>query len=282
MYYKEDQHVVEAIAASLKKEMLGEMRKGGLIELVDEPRIIANLLAVSDVSIDITAQFLQWMVDEYVALLVMRALPQYQSLFDAMVQRGAVSPESRIEHGNGQYFYAFERREDKENGAISRVIVLQTQNENFLFVMCGRRPLGHLHIRQFWPDIRDVLNEASGNFEGSLSEIANRNDLSLKDLAKLGATLNRVSDDFDGNEYGCVRPSLRFFTSGSLIPRKDSAGDGLHYGDFRDRGYVLSALGTSKGETLNVQRMLDKGYGPLRRAMTAMSYAVAALTPREG
>jgi hypothetical protein len=277
MYLEENQPAVQAIATSLKKQLEAAYGSTDLDDL-DTPRVLANVLAGYKArAIEPTCKDLEWTVDEFVALTVRRALSYYQKLFDVLVNAGAVSPETRVEAGADVYVHAFERREDRDNGAISRIIVVNTQQENFLFVMSGRRTLRDLHIRQFWPDIQTVI-DGTGDFDDDLAGATGRNDLSLIDLAKLGASLMRFSDDVDGN-YWPARPSLRYFTSGSLIPRLESAGEGLRFGDFRDRGYVLSAKGIgSSQDCLNVEGVLAHGYGSLCRAMSAMSFAVRMFT----
>jgi hypothetical protein len=212
MYLEENQPTVQAIATSLKKQLEAAYGSTDLDDL-DTPRVLANVLAGYKArAIEPTCKDLEWTVDEFVALTVRRALPYYQKLFDVLVNAGAVSPETRVEAGADVYVHAFERREDRDNGTTSRIIVVNTQQDDFLFVMCGHRSMRDLHIRQFWPDIQTVI-AGTGNLDKALAGAAGRNDLSLSDLAKLGGSLMRFSDDVEGN-YWPARPWLAYSTPG--------------------------------------------------------------------
>ena len=274
MYIEENQQKVAEIATSLKNELVSAY-KGTDLDYLDTPRVLANMLAGSSQdAIEPRCNYLEWTVDEFVTLSIKRALSHYQRLFEALVQKGAVSQETSFDVGGDVHVYVLSER--KENGTISRPLVLETQNESFLVILSGPDTMRHLHIRQFWPDIQEVINGKTLLNAEALAEVAERNDLSLKDLAKLGAALLRVSDDVDGN-YRPARPSLRYFMSGSLVPGSKSAGNGLCHGDGRDRGYVLSAIGIGR-EGLKVESILVNGYGTLCRAMSAMAYAVEVVT----
>lgn len=121
----------------------------------------------------------------------------------------------------------------------AKAIVLKTQSRSFLVVINENEFGRHsLHMREFWPDIRETLaNDGYLGFE--LKSAKGRNDLTVLDIVKLSSVAGEYGDDLPDVSYP-RRPHLSTFLAGNLMGGDKEAGIGLRYGDSRDKGYLLS------------------------------------------
>ena len=284
----DEQKVLDTLADVVKTTIDRGLAKAAL-EWLGKPELFGTFFAKEEPhSMEPSSLTLEWTVDNYVAHLVRRALPHYVRLYDDLVKQGATCEEDRFDVGSDVYIYAHQHQGDtgasNSSKRTSKVMVLETQNRNYVIILVGwgTKAPRELHIREFWPDIQQVISGENAWLAEDLREAAARKDLTIQDLAKFGASLMRVSDDVEGN-YFPVRPSLRTYLEGSLMPGDEKAGLGLQYGDARDPGYVLSAraIGGEMG-FIKLEHLLAHGLGSLKYAMSTMAFAAEVVSRDEG
>lgn len=197
------------------------------------------------------------LADAYCGVVMANWVEQYVQLHAELTRRGHTSEDSMFEFANDAYLWACADREvvesDEEQKALRalmpllgkvepakfevKAFVLETQSRSFLVVLNKQYGTWRLHIRRFWQDIRQA-RQSPGCFP--LQDVAERKDLTLEDVIKLAHhAAEAYGDALPGVPYP-TRPMLSTFLEGNLLAGDKHAGIGLRYGDFRDRGYVIS------------------------------------------
>lgn len=159
---------------------------------------------------------------------------------------------------------------------LTKALVLETQSRSFLILLNQQFRRWTLHIREFWPDIRERLS--SGGYLGDLTGAKDRSDLTLLDVITLSGAASQYGDDLPGVPYP-VRPHLSTFLSGSLMPGERDAGMGLRFGDNRDKGYILSL--DSGGDHPNVSHVLHNNIGDIDCVASYMSCVIESMREEE-
>lgn len=242
------QRIREVLEAGLSSEW-------GLLERAYP---LAHLFAAkkSD-KMDIRDHDFESVADAYYGVVMSHWVEQYVQLHATLTARGHTSEAQMFEFANDAYVWACADREVVEDDEeakrlralipgladtepskfVVKAFVLETQSRSFLVVLNERYGCWRLHVRRFWRDIRQT-RQSKGYF--LLQELAERKDLTLEDVIKLAHRAADVyGDALPGVSYP-ERPLLSTFLEGTLLAGDKGAGIGLRYGDFRDRGYVVS------------------------------------------
>lgn len=122
-----------------------------------------------------------------------------------------------------------------------RMLVLTTQQEQFLILLQREFGSWALHIRKVWLAL-DAKDDAEVAFRRQpLEELLEKGMPTLADLVRAAKYAERFSDQLPGEAYPS-RPSLASYLARDVVPvaRDAKAPLGLRYGDHRDEGYVLS------------------------------------------
>lgn len=194
--------------------------------------------------------------DAYTGLRAERWVEPYLELHANLMQSGNTGEEIKFKYGSGSSVWVAADRKAKKtirntvnpaaftrdfldapSTSPAKAIVLELPSRSFLIVLNQHFGKWSLHIREFWPDIRDALK--SGDMHYALLEAQSQQHLSVVDVVRLSNAACQYGNDLPGVDAP-TRPHLSTFLDGSLIAGEPEAGNGLLLGDSRDRGYILS------------------------------------------
>lgn len=122
-----------------------------------------------------------------------------------------------------------------------RMLVLTSQQEQFLILLQREFGSWTLHLRKVWLAL-DAQDDAEVAFRRQpLEELLEKGMPTPADLVRAASYAERFSDQLPGEAYPS-RPSLASYLARDVVPvaRDAKAPLGLRYGDHRDEGYVLS------------------------------------------
>lgn len=238
MNQESEQDQVFATASSIN-ELLAQVLPDQALS-TKTARIGAEVLKAQDSkNFELRNFTLEHLLNVYVGQALTKRLPQYHALHAQLVSEGAVSQDRSRTFLRDEYsIYAVPTQEYAErNKVVTKALVLQTLEGNYLVVLNEKFGQWTVHFRQFWPELSDAL--ASSGYLVHLEEHRSATNLTLMDVAKLSSAMSKFSDEFPGVIHPS-RPNLRSFLAGKLIVGGEGESSGLSYGDARDTGYIAS------------------------------------------
>ena len=250
-----DRPDLNALAISLRAHL--DAGIGADRQAQQRPHALAKLLQQDHANaLNLLSLEFSKVCDAYVGQRAAQWTMPYVTFHDALTQAGHTSESTRLQFGTDAYTWAAADRTMPERRNVvdfallqgrmmaysprprhAKAIVVQSQSRNFLVLLNQSFNRWSLHIREFWPDIRTVMER--GHYCRLLSETSHRADLTPLDLVRLSTTASQYGDDLPGVDFP-QRPHLATYLDGSLMAGDEEAGIGLRTGDFRDKGYVLS------------------------------------------
>jgi hypothetical protein len=293
---------LQALADTLRAQLEAGLSQEW--DLLERPYALAGLFGrLPQPSLEVQCFDFEETIDAFIGMRTAELIAPYLQLHAELVARGHTSAQARYEFRNDGYLWAAadrvapkkdlginfrallgieedESEADKQAAACARqmkAIVLETQSSSYLLLLnyeFGR--WSQLHVRQFWPSLEADL--ASGRGLLNLDAVRDRTDLTVMDLVALSSRACAYSDALPGVAYP-ERPSLATLLDGSLLPGEEDAGIALRYGDFRDRGYVLSVTRDRDGEG-QVKKMVHSRISTVTYVASNMAIAIEGLEPQ--
>lgn len=290
---------LQACSAALGKLLASQLNRDW--DLLERPAIVAGLFACHpDEAMSITSHDFASTLDAFIGMRAARMIAPYLKLHTDLTDQGYTSADNRLEFGTDAYAWAadsrsapakdlgidwaavfklpdsvkaFERAPDP-CARQARAIVLQTQSSSFLVVLnyeYGRWQ--GLHVREFWPDLGPAM--AADGYLLNLGALRERRDLTVQDVVAWSTRACVYSDVLPGVDYP-ERPNLASLLDGSLFAGEEEAGIGLRYGDFRDKGHVLSMRVDSSGKA-EAPKMVHTRMGSIAYVANNMAHAIGVL-----
>lgn len=265
--------------------------------LLERPYPLALMfLADKNDKADLRSHEFESVVSAYYGVAAELWVPEYLKLHATLQAKGLNSAEQSYEFGNDAYVWAAADRtspepslgldlkallgddyEETPRMRQAKAIVLETQSRSFLIVLNQSYDRWTVHMREFWPDIRIEVQRS--RYLSGLEAVKDRRDLTLMDVVLLSNAANRFGDDLPGVHYP-HRPHLSTLLGGSLMAGAEDAGIGLRYGDFRDRGYIMSLKTCSEGRP-TVEHGLHASYGDIAYVAFNLASAIDCLSEED-
>lgn len=290
---------LQACSAALGKLLAAQLNRDW--DLLERPAILAGLFACHpDEVMSISSHDFESTLDAFIGMRAARMIEPYLKLHADLTDQGHTSADTRLEFGTDAFVWAaasrsapakdlginwaavlgspegekaFERTPDP-CARQARAIVLQTQSRNFLVVLNYEYGRWHsLHVREFWPDIGPAM-DANG-YLLNLDALRERRDLTVQDVVAWSTRACTYSDVLPGVNYP-ERPNLASLLDGSLFAGEEEAGIGLRYGDFRDKGHVLSMRVDASGKA-EAPKMVNTRMGSIAYVANNMAHAIGVL-----
>jgi hypothetical protein len=163
-----------------------------------------------------------------------------------------------------------------------RMLVLTSQQTQFIFVLHREFGSWTLHIRQLWLEL-DAKDDAEVDFRREpLDELLAKGMPSPADLVRAVKYAERFSDQLPGEAYPS-RPGLGSYLAKDAVAIACDAKAplGLRYGDSRDKGYVLSIREASEHRPARLAYPLALPVGTLEYVLKQAEYAYEELVDTE-